>query len=158
MLVSYLHITNSQSDNQEIFHPVKEPKHSLPFSQQTATGPYTTHPICFKILFITILRLPSSLFHSGFLTKIFYEFLLSPVFSTCSTAHTLGHSIILTTFGENKNCVMLHDAIFSNRLCPPPSLSLRTHIHTHTDSNMRPIALFSNSLNLQVLHSHETGR
>jgi len=134
MLISYLHITNSQSDNQEIFHPVMEPEHSLPFSQQTATSPYTTHPICFKILFITILSLPSCLFHSGFLTNIFYVFLLSPVFSTCSTAHTLGHSTILTTFGENKNCVMFHDAIFSNLLLSPPPLPLFQH-PPHTISN-----------------------
>jgi len=40
MLVSYLHITNSQSDNQKIFHPFMEPEQSLSCSQQTATVPY----------------------------------------------------------------------------------------------------------------------
>jgi len=68
-------------------------------------NPFHTFPPCFPKIHSSIpslhVGLPSHLSSSGFLTKILYAFLISPMCATCCLTHLiLINLIILTVFGE----------------------------------------------------------
>jgi len=89
-----------------------EPKGPLPYSQQLAILPcseqdqYSPCPLptsCRSILIFSshlYLGLPSSLFPSGFLTKILYAPLLAPIYSMCPAHLSIGDLITRIIFGE----------------------------------------------------------
>jgi len=64
-----------------------EPEDSVPFSQESATGPSQHISLrCIVILYSYLcLFLPSAPLPSGFVTKIFYEFLVCLMHATCPT-------------------------------------------------------------------------
>jgi hypothetical protein len=82
----------------------KEHQGSLPWSQEPAIFPYLESnksspnpPVIFlKILFNSIL--PSISFHSEFIAKILYAFLLSSIRTTCPVYVILPDFIILIIF------------------------------------------------------------
>jgi hypothetical protein len=89
-----------------------KPEVSLPFSQVSVISSYTeaAHPVhitqCyfskihFNIMLPPSLVFPSGIFPSSFPTKIFYEYLFSPMCATCRTPLSILELIILSDSEE----------------------------------------------------------
>jgi hypothetical protein len=91
---------NKRSSDKEFSRLLRNPRGSLPSSQETATGSYpeeaesTVHSPCFRSILILSshirLDLPSDIFSSDFPAKIFHVFLIYPMHITCYVHIILG--------------------------------------------------------------------
>jgi hypothetical protein len=82
-----------------------------PYPEPNASSPYFPHPISLRSFLILSSHLClghlSELFLSGFLTKILYAFLVSPVYATCATHLIPLDLITLMIFSEAYKLIRL---------------------------------------------------
>jgi len=110
-----------------------EAKGSLLCSQKPPTGPYPephsfihstpSHPVSLRYSLVSshlCLGLPSGLFPSQLPTKILYEFLSSPMCTTCP-AHLILLDFIILYMVKCTNYEVPHYAVFSSLLLLSPS-------------------------------------